>query len=146
MDTCRSAGSTLEFPHCWASLAEAHRAAGRVDEALGAVAEGLEQARDTSARFNEAELYRLKGELLLAGRRPEDDNAAQCFRQALEIARRQSAKSMSWSRLLQRQGKREDARRLLAEVHAWFTEGFDTADVQEARVLLDALTKDPAPA
>jgi len=152
MDMCRSAGSTLEFPHCWASLAEAHSAAGRVDEALEAVAEGLEQARDTSARFNEAELYRLKGELLLAGLRPEDDDAARCFRQALEIARRQSAKSielraaMSWSRLLQRQGKREDARRLLAEVHAWFTEGFDTADLKEAGALLDALTKDSAPA
>jgi class 3 adenylate cyclase/predicted ATPase len=152
MDMCRSAGSTLEFPHCWASLAEAHGAAGRVDEALGAVAEGLEQARDTSARFNEAELCRLKGELLLAGPRPEHDDAAECFRQALEIARRQSAKSielraaMSWSRLLQRQGKREEARRLLAEVHAWFTEGFDTPDLKEAGALLDALTKDSAPA
>jgi class 3 adenylate cyclase/predicted ATPase len=148
MDMCRSAGSTLEFPHCWASLAEAHGAAGRIDEALLAVAEGLEQARDTSARFNEAELYRLKGELLLAGPRAEGEDAAQCFRQALEIARRQSAKSielraaMSWSRLLQRQAKREDARRLLAEVHAWFTEGFDTADLKEARALLDALATD----
>jgi len=148
MDVCRSAGSTLEFPHCWASLAEAHGAAGRVEEAFGAVAEGLEQARETSARFNEAELYRLKGELLLAGARAQDEDAAQCFRQALEIARRQSAKSielraaMSWSRLLQRQAKPEDARRLLAEVHAWFTEGFDTADLKEARALLDALATD----
>ena len=65
MDVCRGAGSTLEFPHCWASLADACRVAGRVDEALWAVAEGLKQARETSARFNEAELCRLKGELLL---------------------------------------------------------------------------------
>ena len=53
---------------------------------------------------------------------------------------------MSWSRLLQRQGKREDARRLLAEIHAWFTEGFDTADLKEAGALLDSLTKDSGPA
>jgi predicted ATPase len=143
---CRSAGSTLEFPHCWASLAEAYSAAGRVDDALQAVAQGLAQARDTSARFNEAELYRLEGELLLTGLRPKYEEAAQCFRHALEIARRQSAKSielratMSWSRLLQRQGKHEDARRLLAEVHVWFTEGFDTADLRDAKTLLDELS------
>jgi class 3 adenylate cyclase/tetratricopeptide (TPR) repeat protein len=145
MDVCRSSGSILEFPHCWASLADAYRAAGRVDEALGAVAEGLKQARETSARFNEAELYRLKGELLLMGGGPGAGGVEDCFRQAVEIARRQGAKSLelraatSLSRLLQREGKREDARRLLAEVYGWFTEGFDTADLKDARALLDAL-------
>src|SRR5262249_1659067 len=124
MDVCRGAGSTLEFPHCWASLADACRVAGRVDEALWAVAEGLKQARETSARFNEAELCRLKGELLLMKGGPGAMNAHECFREAFEIARRQSAKSIelraatSWSRLLQREGKRGDARRLLAEVYA----------------------------
>jgi class 3 adenylate cyclase/predicted ATPase len=148
MDVCRNAGSVLEFPHPWASLADTYRVAGRIDEALQAVAEGLTQARDTSARFNEAELYRLKGELLLGGAGPGVEDAERCFRQALEIARRQSAKSLelraatSLSRLLQRQGKREDARRLLADVYAWFTEGFDTADLKDARALLDALATD----
>lgn len=145
MDVCRASGAVLEFPHCWASLADACRGAGRIDEGLQAVAEGLKQARETSARFNEAELYRLKGELLLAGGGPRAEDAEGCFRQAIEIARRQSARSLelraatSLSHLLQRQGKREDARRLVAEVYAWFTEGFDTADLKDARALLDAL-------
>jgi class 3 adenylate cyclase/predicted ATPase len=145
MDECRSSGSVLEFPHPWASLAETYREGGRIDEALHAVAEGLKQAQVTSARFNEAELWRLKGELLLAGADPGAEEAEHCFRGALEIARRQSAKSLelraatSLSHLLQRQGKRDDARRLLAEVYAWFTEGFDTADLKDARALLDTL-------
>ena len=145
MDVCRSSGSVLEFPHPWASLAETYRHGGRIDEALQVVAEGLKQAQATSARFNEAELYRLKGELLLAGAVPGAESAERCFRQAVEIAQRQSAKSLelravvSLSRLLQRQGKREEARRLLSEVYAWFTEGFDTADLKDARALLGAL-------
>jgi predicted ATPase len=145
MDTCRVAGSTLEFPHCWASLADAYRAAGRVDEALGAVAEGLAQARQTSARFNEAELCRLEGELLVMRGGASARDAEGCFREALQIARRQSAKSLelraatSLGRLLQRDGKPADARRLLAETYAWFTEGFDTADLRRARALLDEL-------
>lgn len=145
MDGCRSSGAVLELPHCWASLADVYRGAGRIEEALEAVAKGLTQAQETSARFNEAELYRLKGELLLMGAGPGAEDAERCFRQAVEIARRQSAKSlelraaMSLARLFQRQGKREDARRLLAEVYAWFTEGFDTADLKDARALLDAL-------
>jgi len=131
------------------TLAETYREGGRIDEALQAVAEGLKQAQATSARFNEAELYRLKGELLLMSAGPGAEEAERCFRQAVEIARRQSAKSlelraaMSLSRLLHRQGKREDARRLLAEIYAWFTEGFDTADLKDARALLDALATGP---
>jgi class 3 adenylate cyclase/predicted ATPase len=152
MDVCRSAGSTLEFPQCLASLADAYRAGGHLEEAIGAIAEGLEQARETSARFNEAELHRLKGEMALAGATPDAEEAERCFRRAIEIARSQSAKSpelratMSLSRLLRGQGKREDARRPLAELYAWFTEGFDTADLKEARALLDALeTSSTAP-
>ena len=148
MDVCRDSGAILEFPHCWAALADAYRVAGRIDEALQAVADGLTQARETAARFNEAELYRLQGELLLLAASPKPDEAEGCFRQALEISRRQSAKSLelraatSLGRLLQRQGKREDARRQLAEIYAWFTEGFDTADLRDARVLLESLAKD----
>jgi tetratricopeptide (TPR) repeat protein len=145
MDVCRDSGGVLELPHSWASLADTYRGVGRIDEALHAVAEGLTQAHATSARFNEAELYRLKGELLLARDGPDTDDAERCFREAIDIARRQRAKSLelraatSLSRLLRRQGNREDARRLLADVYGWFTEGFDTADLKDARALLDAL-------
>jgi predicted ATPase len=148
MDVCRSSGAILEFPHCWAALADAYRVAGRIDQGLEAVAEGLTQARQTAARFNEAELYRLRGELFLLGASPRPVEAEGCFRQALEISRRQSARSLelrsatSLGRLLHRQGKHEDARHQLTGVYAWFTEGFDTADLKDARALLEALAND----
>ena len=94
----------------------------------------------------EAELYRLQGALLLHQTVPDAQHAEACFCQALATARRQQAKSlelraaMSLARLWQRQGKRAEARQMLAEVYGWFTEGFDTADLQEAKALLDALT------
>jgi predicted ATPase len=94
----------------------------------------------------EAELYRLQGELLLQQTVPDAQQAEACFGQALATARRQLAKSlelraaMSLARLWQRPGKGDAARQLLAEVYGWFTEGFDTADLQEAKALLDALT------
>jgi predicted ATPase len=94
----------------------------------------------------EAELYRLKGALLLQPTVPDAQQAEACFCQALATARRQQAKSlelraaMSLARLWQRQGKRAEAYRMLAEVYGWFTEGFDTADLREAKALLDALT------
>jgi predicted ATPase len=109
----------------------------------------------TGERFYEAELYRLKGTLTLQSKVPSTQHptpstqaeaeAEACFQQALAIARRQGAKSlelraaMSLSRLWQSQGKREEARRMLAEVYGWFTEGFDTADLQEAKALLEEL-------
>ena len=90
-----------------------------------------------------AEVYRLQGVLLLRQVIPDAAQAEACFQQALAIARRQETKSwelraaMSLSRLWQRQGKRVEARELLAPVYGWFTEGFDTADLQEAKALLD---------
>jgi predicted ATPase len=90
-------------------------------------------------------LYRLKGELLL---RRDDSNVAEaqsCFERAIEIARMHSAKSwelramMSLARLLAKQGKRNEARRMLAEIYGWFTEGFDTADLKDAKALLAEL-------
>jgi predicted ATPase len=95
-------------------------------------------------RWWAAELFRLRGELLLQQDVPDTLQAETCFRQALDIARRQQAKSwelraaMSLNRLWQRQGKRTEAYAVLAEVYGWFTEGFDTADLQEAQALLDA--------
>jgi predicted ATPase len=94
----------------------------------------------------EAELYRLRGELLLQQTVAQPGKAEVCFQQALAVARRRQAKSwelraaMSLSRLWQQQGKRAEAHELLAPVYGWFTEGFDTADLQEAKALLEALT------
>ena len=92
-----------------------------------------------------AEPYRLQGELLLAHAAEQQAEAITCFQHALTIARRQQVKALelraatSLARLWQRQGKRAEAHELLAPVYGWFTEGFDTADLQEAKVLLDAL-------
>jgi class 3 adenylate cyclase/tetratricopeptide (TPR) repeat protein len=113
---------------------------------VGQIEEGLRVAEEALAvsRRN-AGLYRLKGELLLRCSAEHPAEAESCFRQALEIARRQGAKSlelrvaMSLSRLWQRQGKRAEAHELLAPVYGWFTEGFDTPDLQEAKALLEEL-------
>ena len=99
----------------------------------------------TGERYWEAEIYRLKGEQLLQQAVPDAPQAEACLQQALAIACRQQARSwelraaMSLSRLWQCQGKRAEARQLLAEVYGWFTEGFDTADLRDARALLEAL-------
>jgi predicted ATPase len=141
----RATGADLNRPWFLALLAEACGRAGEAEEGLTALAEALAAVHTTANRVCEAELYRLKGELQL---RLVTDNAAEaesCFRQALDVARRQQAKSlelraaMSLSRLWQCQGKRTAAYQLLAEVYGWFTEGFDTADLQEAKALLDEL-------
>ena len=103
------------------------------------------QAGRTGEHFYEAEIHRLKGELLLAHSMANQKETEACFHQAVDVARRQQAKSlelratMSLARLWQRQGKRTAARELLAPIYDWFTEGFDTADLQEAKALLDAL-------
>ena len=102
-------------------------------------------ARKTECRYYESELHRIEGELLLAQATAETYQAEACFVEAFKIAQRQSAKSlelraaMSLSRLWQRQGKKTEARNLLAEVYGWFTEGFDTADLKQAKALLEEL-------
>jgi predicted ATPase len=107
--------------------------------------EALTHADKIGERWYESELYRLKGELLLQQNSDNHTEAASCFQQALAIARRQQAKSWelraatSLSRLWQQQDKRDAARQLLAPIYGWFTEGFDTADLQEAKALLDEL-------
>jgi predicted ATPase len=122
--------------------------AGQLDEGLRLVTEALERVQQSGEREWEAELYRLKGELLVhaAGSVQHAALTAEaCFQQALAVARRQQAKAfelraaLSLSRLWQQQGKRDAARELLAPIYHWFTEGFDTADLQEARALLDEL-------
>jgi TOMM system kinase/cyclase fusion protein len=127
-------------------LAEAYGGIGQSEEGLNVLAEALAAVEKTGGRFYEAELYRLRGELLLARSAEHHTEAETRFRQGLNIARRQQAKSwelraaMSLSRLWQHQGKRDEARELLGPIYSWFTEGFDTADLQEAKALLEELS------
>jgi predicted ATPase len=128
-----------------ALLAEAYGKGGQAEEGLTILAESLAALEKTGQHACEPELHRLKGELLLRQAVPDAPQAETCFKQALAVARRQQAKSwelraaMSLSRLWQQQGKRAEARELLAPIYNWFTEGFDTADLQEAKALLEDL-------
>jgi class 3 adenylate cyclase/predicted ATPase len=143
----------VEVARTWylATLAEAYGKTGQVKEGLTVLAEALAVVNKTGERYPEAELYRLKGELTLQSKSQSPESptreAEACFQKAIEIARKQQAKSlelraiMSLSRLWQSQGKKDEARQMLAEIYNWFTEGFDTKDLQEARALLDELAE-----
>src|SRR5262249_41788477 len=127
-------------------LAEACRHTGQGATGLTLIADALAQAVATGEDWWQAELYRLKGELLVyEGGTHAVREAEERVRRALTVARRQQAKSlelraaMSLARLWQHQGKRTEAHELLAPVYGWFTEGFDTPDLQEARALLEEL-------
>jgi predicted ATPase len=144
-------GATLERPYSLALLAEAYRNIGQAAAGLPVLAEARRLVDTRGDRWCEAELHRLQGEFLLqqpveAGLKPAPTEAAEaCFHQALDVARQQQAKSwelraaMSLSRLWQQQGQRDEARALLAPIYGWFTEGFDTADLQETKALLEEL-------
>src|SRR5229473_1905384 len=141
----RTSVTELAQPHNLCMLSEACREAGHLDDALSALKEALAAANEHEDRHHEAEIHRLKGELLL---RQNDSNAAEaknCFERAIGIAGRQSAKShelratMSLARLLAKQGRRDEARTMLTDIYGWFTEGFDTADLKDAKALLDEL-------
>jgi predicted ATPase len=127
-------------------LAEAYGKAGKVEEAFTVLAEALKTVESTGIAHDESTLQRVKGELLLARAPANPSDAEACFRQAIAIARRQSAKSLelravlSLSHLYHQQGKKEEAQRMLAETYGWFTEGFDTADLQEAKALLQLVS------
>jgi predicted ATPase len=134
-----------------ALLAEAHGKVGEAEQGLAVLVEALAQVEKTGERFYEAELYRLKGTLTLQSKIQGSHSAVaaeaeECFLQAIAIARKQQGKSlelravMSLSRLWQRQGKKDEARHLLSEIYGWFTEGFDTKDLQEAKTLLEELS------
>jgi predicted ATPase len=172
--TWRAIGAVVGQPGFLVMLAEAQGAAGQVEAGLRTLAEASALVAKTGERYYEAELYRQQGELALRahGQRlaakgqptqkpklksrtsrtpsterstPSTTDAQTSFLKALEIARRQQAKSlelravMSLARLWQNQGQQKEARRMLAEVYGWFTEGFDTQDLQDAKALLDAL-------
>jgi predicted ATPase len=127
-------------------LVEGYRKAGQAEEGLSVLSEALALVEETDERYYEAELHRLKGELMRMQGEARDEEVEACFRKALEVARVQEAKSwelraaMSLSRLWQKQGKREEAHKLLADVYNWFTEGFDTPDLNEAKALLEELS------
>jgi predicted ATPase len=168
----RATATAMRLPYHQARLAEAYEKANQTEEGLAQIEKALTAATTASERWWEPELYRLKGELTLkqfgvqsqhksrqvkTGRgksgvtNPQPPTpstyteAEACFLKAIEIARRQSAKSLelravvSLSRLWQQQGKKKQAYKMLREIYAWFTEGFDTADLQEAKILLTAL-------
>jgi predicted ATPase len=144
--TSQAIGGARDRPYHLALLAEVSAQVGQTTEGLEALAEALATLPKSGTLWWEAELHRLRGELLLQHAVAQPGEAETCFQQALDIARRQQAKSlelraaMSLTRLWQHQGKRTEAHQLLAEVYGWFTEGFDTADLQEARALLEALS------
>ena len=126
-------------------MAEAAGYAGHIDEGLHLLTEALAVFEVSGRRDMLTEAYRLKGELVLRQAVPDAVQAEMYFQQALTLARQQQAKSwelraaMSLARLWQQQGQRAAAHTLLADIHSWFTEGFDTADLQEAERLLAAL-------
>jgi predicted ATPase len=134
-----------EGAYFFALMAEAFGRGGQIAEGLGTVTGELDRAQKTGGRFYEAELHRIKGELLLRQAGADEQQAEACFQNALKVARGQSAKSlelravMSLCRLWQRQDKQTHARQLLAELYGWFTEGFDTADLKAAKALLEEL-------
>ena len=141
----RAAGAEVERPENLSLLAEACMKTGRLNDGLSALTEALAAADEHENRYYEAETHRLKGELLLRQGNANAAEAQGCFQRAIEIARNQSAKSWelrattSLARLLNEQGKHDEARTMLAEIYGWFTEGFGTADLKDAKALLDEL-------
>jgi len=159
----QATASELFRPYHLALLAEAYGKVGQAKEGLPLLAEALAAVDKTGERWCEAELYRLKGQLTLqkfqvsgstfqvqnspaSGVRSPESEAEECFLRAIDIARKQQAKSLelratvSLARLWQQQGKQEEAHKMLAEIYGWFTEGFDTKDLQEAKALLTQLS------
>jgi predicted ATPase len=146
LEATRAEGAVLGLPGYLAMLAEAHGKAGQAEEGLALLDEAQGLVAKTGERAFEAEVYRVKGELLLT-RSPSDPAGAEAaFREALEVARRQSAKSWelrvstSLARLWQQQGRKDEAREVLAPIHAWFTEGLETKDLKDAKAVLDGLS------
>jgi predicted ATPase len=141
----RSMSTLFSLVGFLAGLADACAHCGNIDEGLGVIEEGLAMMRMGGEQFSLPEIHRIKGKLLLAGSANGRDSAEAAFAEALSIARAQQAKllelraSLSLARLWRDQGKVQQARELLAPVYGWFTEGFDTLDLKEAKALLAQL-------
>jgi predicted ATPase len=141
----RSTGATTSVPQFSSNLAMVRAELGKFDDAWHLIGEAVTAMETTKERLFEAELSRFAGEIALMSPEPDAAMAEAYFERALAVARKQQAKSwelraaMSMARLWRDQGKRQEARELLAPVYGWFTEGFDTLDLKEAKNLLDAL-------
>jgi predicted ATPase len=141
----RSTGSTAMLPEYLSYLASAHAELGQFDDAARCIGEAMTAVEATKERWFEAEINRIAGEIALRSSERDAAKAQNYFERALEVARRQQAKSwelraaMSMARLWRNQGKPQQAREVLAPVYGWFTEGFDTLDLKEAKALLDQL-------
>ncbi|MGH9425616.1 MAG: hypothetical protein ACRD2L_04825, partial [Terriglobia bacterium] len=164
--TFRATGSEVYTSHYLALLAEVYGKAGQAEEGFRVLADAKAVMDKTGEQQVEAELYRLKGELILQQFKVQGSTfnvenpqsafpnpqleAEACFLKAIDIAQRQQAKSLelratvSLARLWQQQGKQAEAHQMLSDIYNWFTEGFDTKDLQEAKALLDELTLNPA--
>jgi predicted ATPase len=147
--TLQAIGTTGADTSRSALLAEAGAMAGQPEKAMDVLARGLAHVEERGERYYEAELHRLEGELLLSPGESQSEAEAS-FEKAIEVARRQQAKSWelrattSLARMWREQGKQKDARQRLAETYGWFTEGFDTPDLKDARALLDDLSRPQA--
>ena len=143
--TACTIGAEARQPYKLALLAEAYRQVGQTAAGEQALVEALRLVNTNGGHPWEAELHRLRGEFLLARTADQHSAAETCFQLALDVACNREAKSlalraaMSLSQLWQRQGKRAEAQKLLTEIYGWFTEGFSTADLQEAKALLEEL-------
>jgi predicted ATPase len=141
----RSTGATLYVPSWLSSLARAFADVGKLDDAWRCIGEAVTAIETAKQRWCEAEVHRIAGEIALLSPKPDATKAEAYFERALAVARTQQAKSwelraaMSMARLWRDQGKRVKANVLLANVYGWFTEGFDTLDLKEAKTLLSTL-------
>jgi predicted ATPase len=141
----QATGAEVQWPYLLTMLAEAHWRAEQAEDGSRVLTEALAVMDKTGERFYAAEIHRLRGEILLQLSSDNATEAETCFKQAITIAQNQSAKSWelraatSLARLWRSQGKRDEARELLEPVYSWFTEGFDTADLRDAKALLDEL-------
>ena len=142
----RSTGAILHLPWFLLSLTRAYGELGLFDSAWRCIGEAITTVETTKERWLEAEVYRTGGEIALLSPNPDAAKAKAYFERALTVARQQQAKSfelrasMSLARLWRDEGKVRQARELLAPVYGWFTEGFDTRDLKEAKALLEELT------
>ncbi len=143
----RSTGIRIYYPVWLSLLARAYGELGQFDQAWSHIHEAITAVETTKETWYDAEVHRIAGEIALMSPEPEAAKAEACFERALAIARAQQAKSwelrtaISMARLWREQGKRDEAREILAPIYAWFTEGFDTLDLKQAKALLAELTK-----
>jgi predicted ATPase len=141
----RATGTTVWLPSIFGYLAGAHADLGQFDEAWRWIGEAMAKVEATKEKWAEAEIHRVAGEIALRSPVPDAARAESYFNTALAIARRQQAKSWelrtatSWARLMRERGRVREAHDLLAPVYGWFTEGFGTKDLKEAKALLDEL-------